>query len=92
MSAHAQERRDSGHQSSSHLRHNRTSTPPFRRVQSGSQQEIPDTGTPIDDRDHKVPFPFTGKIEKLTISVEPPRLTPEDERRLLQRERKVSAN
>ncbi|HUZ90694.1 MAG TPA: arylsulfatase, partial [Methylocella sp.] len=46
-----------------------------------------DTGTPVDDRDYKVPFPFTGKIEKLTISVEPPQLTPEDEKRLLDAER-----
>jgi hypothetical protein len=29
-----------------------------------------------------VPFRFTGKIDKLTISVEPPKLTPEDEKRL----------
>lgn len=37
-----------------------------------------DTGTPIDDRDYKVPFKFTGAIDKLTISVEPPKLTPDD--------------
>ncbi|MGC2202034.1 MAG: hypothetical protein WA633_18100 [Stellaceae bacterium] len=41
-----------------------------------------DTGTPVDDRDYQVPFKFTGKIDKLTISVEPPQLTPEDEKRL----------
>ena len=41
-----------------------------------------DTGTPVDDRDYQVPFRFTGKIDKLTISVEPPKLTPEDEKRL----------
>ena len=35
-----------------------------------------DTGTPVDDKDYQVPFKFTGKIEKLTISVEPPKLTP----------------
>jgi len=25
-----------------------------------------DTGTPVDDQDYKVPFKFTGKIDKLT--------------------------
>ncbi|MGE5201521.1 MAG: arylsulfatase [Acidobacteriota bacterium] len=41
------------------------------------------TGTPIDDRDYQVPFAFTGKIDKLTISLEPPKLTPEDEKKLM---------
>jgi arylsulfatase len=40
------------------------------------------TGTPVDDQDYQVPFAFTGKIDKLTITVEPPKLTPEDEKRL----------
>jgi arylsulfatase len=26
----------------------------------------------VDDRDYQVPFPFTGKIKKLTLSLEPP--------------------
>ena len=37
-----------------------------------------DTGTPVDDQDYQVPFPFTGKIDKLTVSVDPPKLTPAD--------------
>src|SRR5262249_52587935 len=37
-----------------------------------------DTGTPIDDHDYQVPFTFTGGIDKLTISVERPKLTTED--------------
>lgn len=41
-----------------------------------------DTGTPVDDRDYKVPFKFTGKIDKLTIAVDPPKLTPEDKKKL----------
>ena len=41
-----------------------------------------DTRTPVDDHDYQVPFPFTGKIDKLTISVEPPKLTPEDVNKL----------
>ena len=41
-----------------------------------------DTGTPVDDRDYQVPFKFTGKIDKLTVAIDPPKLTPEDEKRL----------
>jgi hypothetical protein len=40
------------------------------------------TGTPVDDRDYQIPFTFTGRINKLTISVEPPKLTAEDEKKL----------
>jgi hypothetical protein len=40
------------------------------------------TGTPVDDRDYQVPFTFTGKINKVTISVEPPKLTAEDQKKL----------
>jgi hypothetical protein len=39
-----------------------------------------DTGTPMDDKDYKVPFKFTGKINKLTIAIDRPKLTPEDEK------------
>ncbi|HTD14194.1 MAG TPA: arylsulfatase [Chthoniobacterales bacterium] len=45
-----------------------------------------DTGTPVDDADYQVPFKFTGKIDKLTIKLEPPVLTPEDEKRLKEAE------
>jgi arylsulfatase len=45
-----------------------------------------DTGTPVDDHDYQVPFRFTGKIDKLTISVEPPKLTDDDKRKLLEAE------
>ena len=41
------------------------------------------TGTPIDDKDYQVPFAFTGKINKLTIAVEPPVLTDADKQKLL---------
>jgi arylsulfatase A-like enzyme len=41
-----------------------------------------DTGTPVDDRDYQIPFAFTGKIDKLTIAVDPPKLTPEDVQKL----------
>ena len=38
----------------------------------------------MDDQDYQVPFEFTGKLDKLTISIERPKLTPEDEKRLMQ--------
>jgi arylsulfatase len=41
-----------------------------------------DTGTPVDDRDYHVPFRFNGKINKLTVAVEPPALTLEDKEKL----------
>jgi arylsulfatase A-like enzyme len=43
-----------------------------------------DTGTPVDDQDYQVPFKFTGKLNKLTISIERPKLTPEDEKKLME--------
>jgi arylsulfatase len=41
-----------------------------------------DTGTPVDDEDYQVPFKFTGKLNKLTLNVERPELTPADIKRL----------
>jgi arylsulfatase A-like enzyme len=41
-----------------------------------------DTGTPVDDKDYQVPFRFTGKLHKLTLKVDPPKLTPEDIKKL----------
>ncbi len=46
-----------------------------------------DTGTPVDDRDYQVPFRFTGKLNKLTLKIERPKLTPADERRLMEASR-----
>jgi len=45
-----------------------------------------DTGSSIDDADYQVPFNFTGTIDKLTISVEKPQLTPADIQKLKQAE------
>jgi len=39
-------------------------------------------GTPVDDKDYRIPFKFNGKIDKLTITLEPPKLTPEDVKKL----------
>ena len=51
-----------------------------------------DTGTPVDDQDYQVPFDFNGKIEKLTLTINRPQLTPADIEKLkaAQRNNKVS--
>ncbi len=41
-----------------------------------------DTGTPVDDKDYQVPFAFTGKINKITLTIDRPKLTLEDEKKL----------
>ncbi len=46
-----------------------------------------DTGTPVDDNDYQVPFRFTGTLNKLTLKIDRPKLTSEDEKRLMQAQR-----
>jgi arylsulfatase len=46
-----------------------------------------DTGTPVDDQDYQVPFRFTGKLNKLTLTIDRPTLTPQDQQRLLEAQR-----
>jgi hypothetical protein len=46
-----------------------------------------DTGTPVDDKDYQVPFTFTGKINTVTLTIDRPKLTPADEKRLTDTER-----
>lgn len=41
-----------------------------------------DTGTSVDDADYKVPFRFTGKLEKLTLTINRPKLSEEDIKKL----------
>jgi arylsulfatase len=48
------------------------------------------TGTPVDDHDYQVPFAFTGKINKLSFTVKPPKLTPEDVKKLKEAEAKAA--
>jgi arylsulfatase len=43
-----------------------------------------DTLTGVNDADYQPPFPLTAKLHKLTIKVDRPKLTPEDEKRLMQ--------
>lgn len=45
---------------------------------------LSDTGTPVDDRDYQVPFAFNGKLNKLTLTIDRPKLTPEDIQKLEQ--------
>ncbi|WP_417746847.1 arylsulfatase [Rosistilla oblonga] len=51
-----------------------------------------DTGTPVDDKDYKTPFEFTGKLNKLTLELQRPNLSPADIRKLeaAQRNNKAS--
>jgi len=46
-----------------------------------------DTGTPVNDKDYQVPFKFTGKINKVTLSIDRPKLTPEDIKKLQEAQR-----
>ncbi len=50
-----------------------------------------DTGTPVNDADYQVPFTFTGKIDKITLKLDQPKLSPEDIKKLeeAQREKKL---
>jgi arylsulfatase len=41
-----------------------------------------DTGTPVNDKDYQVPFRFTGKLDKLTLTIDRPKLSPEDIKKL----------
>jgi hypothetical protein len=41
-----------------------------------------DTGTPVDDNDYATPFTFTGKLNKITLNIDRPKLSPEDIKRL----------
>jgi arylsulfatase A-like enzyme len=51
-----------------------------------------DTGTSVNDADYSAPFPFNGKINKITLTIERPKLSPEDVKKLeqAQRNNKVS--
>jgi len=41
-----------------------------------------DTGSPVDDNDYKTPFRFTGKLDKLTLTIDRPKLSEEDIKKL----------
>jgi arylsulfatase A-like enzyme len=51
-----------------------------------------DTGTPVDDKDYQVPFPFTGTLDKLTLTIDRPKLTPDDVKKLMEAQRNNKAS
>ena len=51
-----------------------------------------DTGTPVDDKDYQVPFRFTGKLSKLTLSIDRPKLSPADVEKLKEAQRNNRAS
>ena len=51
-----------------------------------------DTGTPVDDKDYQCPFKFTGKLNKLTLKLDRPKLSPEDIKKLEGAERNNKAS
>jgi len=46
----------------------------------------------LHDKDYQIPFKLTGKIDKLTIELEPPKLTAEDVRKLEEAEARQAAD
>ena len=51
-----------------------------------------DTGTPVDDSDYQVPFKFTGTLNKLSLTIDRPKLTPADIEKLKQATRNNKAS
>jgi len=51
-----------------------------------------DTGSPVDDQDYQVPFAFTGKINRITLTIDRPKLTPADEKRLMEEQKKQATS
>ncbi len=51
-----------------------------------------DTLTGVDDKDYQTPFAFTGKLDKITLTVDRPKLTPEDEKKLMEAQRNNKAS
>jgi arylsulfatase A-like enzyme len=49
-----------------------------------------DTLTGVNDEDYQPPFPFTGKLSKVTLSIDRPKLTPEDIKKLQEAEKKAA--
>ena len=46
-----------------------------------------DTLTGVNDQDYQPPFAFNGKIEKITLTIDRPKLTAEDEKQLMEAQR-----
>ncbi len=50
-----------------------------------------DTLTGVDEKDYQVPFPLTAKLNKLTLKIDRPKLSPEDIKKLEEAAKKVEA-
>jgi arylsulfatase len=50
-----------------------------------------DTGTGVNDQDYQVPFAFTGKLNKITLTIDRPQLSPEDIKKLEEAQKKAAA-
>ena len=46
-----------------------------------------DTGSPVNDADYQPPFKFTGKLNKVTLTIGRPKLSPEGIKKLRQAQR-----
>jgi len=46
-----------------------------------------DTLTGVNDEDYQPPFAFTGKLDKLTLTIDRPQLSPQDIEKLKQAQR-----
>jgi len=51
-----------------------------------------DTLTGVNDADYQTPFPFNGKIDKITLTVDRPKLSPEEEKKLAATQRAKSSS
>ena len=51
-----------------------------------------DTLTGVNDADYQTPFVFTGKIDKITLTIDRPKLSPEDVKKLEQAQRNNKAS
>ncbi len=49
-----------------------------------------DTLTGVNDADYQPPFPFTGKLNKVTLSIAPPQLSPEDIKKLREAQQRAA--
>ena len=51
-----------------------------------------DTLTGVNDADYQPPFPFTGKLQKVTLTIDRPQLSPEDIKKLREAEARATDN
>jgi arylsulfatase len=51
-----------------------------------------DTLTGVNDADYQPPFKFTGKLNKATLTIDRPTLSPEDEKKLMEAEQSKAAS